>query len=321
MSLSSRENIMRVTRRSLLWFVLLACTRLVLAQTAEVTRNVNLRADPSTDNPPIRLLTPPEVVTLLEPDKTAGYYHVRTAANEEGWVWGPNVNVQTIPAPTPTPTGAGAGAPASAIDPNWPKPTPVEITFHAGSGTCGPDGTGDTATNHLKNRVDVPPDYHAVTFGAVTSLPKLPPGSPTKRSSPHWPTVAPQITPLEGVPISVVGFIFSIKPQGAEGTNCSFTGAGETDWHVPFVLHSGDLEKTAIVVELTPRVHKDHPNWTTANLTPSGPKPSFRISGWLMFDPDHPAHLGHFRQTLWEVHPVMKIEVEQGGVWKDLDEP
>lgn len=34
---------------------------------------VNLRSDPSTENPPIRLLTPPEQVELLKPDKTGGY--------------------------------------------------------------------------------------------------------------------------------------------------------------------------------------------------------------------------------------------------------
>jgi hypothetical protein len=47
-----------------------------------------------------------------------------------------------------------------------------------------------------------------------------------------------------------------------------------------------------------------------------------------MFDPDHPSQLydpanpnkkNKHRQTLWEVHPVTKIEVFQGGAWVDLD--
>ena len=305
-------------RKSLACVCLFLAASWSLAQQAEVTRNVNLRGDPSAANPPIRLLTPPEVVTLIEPDKTSGYYHVRTTANEEGWLWGRNVKVQATRMSAPA-----GGAPADAIDPNWPKPNPVEITFQTGSGTCGPDGVGDTETNHLKNRVDVPNanDYHEVTFSAVTTLPRLPKGSPTRRNSPNWPNVAPQITPLEGAPIAVVGFIFSIKKQGAEGTNCSFTGANEVDWHVPLVSNASDDETTAIVVELTPRIRKEHlQHWTDANLTPSGSKPKFRISGWLMYDPNHPAHLGKFRQTLWEIHPVTKIEVEQGGVWKSLDE-
>ena len=44
-------------------------------------------------------------------------------------------------------------------------------------------------------------------------------------------------------------------------------------------------------------------------------------TGWLMFDPDHPSHLGVFRSTLWECHPNTKIEVWQNGAWVDLGEP
>jgi hypothetical protein len=43
-------------------FLLLLVAFPLHAQQAEVTHNVNLRADPSTDNPPIRLLVPPERV-------------------------------------------------------------------------------------------------------------------------------------------------------------------------------------------------------------------------------------------------------------------
>ena len=76
-----------------------------LAQQGEVIHNVNLRKDPYTKNPPKRLLTPPEVVTLLEPRKTAGYYHVQTGQGENGWVWSPNVQViQATPTPTPVPS-------------------------------------------------------------------------------------------------------------------------------------------------------------------------------------------------------------------------
>jgi hypothetical protein len=44
-----------------------------------------------------------------------------------------------------------------------------------------------------------------------------------------------------------------------------------------------------------------------------------RFSGWLLFDPEHKNHLGRFRQTLWEIHPITKIEVSTDGEWVDLD--
>jgi hypothetical protein len=30
-------------------------------------------------------------------------------------------------------------------------------------------------------------------------------------------------------------------------------------------------------------------------------------------------HIGTFRTTLWEIHPITKIEVWQGGAWVDLE--
>jgi hypothetical protein len=57
---------------SILVLILLTGT-LALAQEAVVTRNVNLRRDPSTSQPPIRMLVPPDTVELLEPDKANGH--------------------------------------------------------------------------------------------------------------------------------------------------------------------------------------------------------------------------------------------------------
>src|SRR5271169_4831970 len=86
------------------------------AQQVEVTHDVNLRADPSTDIPPIRLLTSPEQVQLLEPGKTTGYYHVRTSQAEKGWVWAKNVHVfaaSTAPTPTPRPVATATPTPTA----------------------------------------------------------------------------------------------------------------------------------------------------------------------------------------------------------------
>ena len=57
-----------------------------------------------------------------------------------------------------------------------------------------------------------------------------------------------------------------------------------------------------------------NPSWTKANLNKiRGQK--VRITGWLMYDFEHPPQVGKTRGTLWEVHPVMKIEVLQDGQW------
>jgi hypothetical protein len=45
-----------------------------------------------------------------------------------------------------------------------------------------------------------------------------------------------------------------------------------------------------------------------------------RISGWLMYDSEHVNVIGTQRATVWEVHPITKIEVQKDGQWVDLDD-
>ena len=65
------------------------------AQTAVVLQNTNLRRDPSTAQAPIRLLTPQEQLQVLSLTPTNGYYNVATAQNEQGWVFGQFIEIDT----------------------------------------------------------------------------------------------------------------------------------------------------------------------------------------------------------------------------------
>jgi Bacterial SH3 domain len=89
------------------------------AQDATVTRNVNMRSEPTTASPSIRLLNPPEKVTLVEAEASSGYYHVKTEDGAEGWVWGRNIRLGSVSAATSSPSsmaapngGAGKAGPA-----------------------------------------------------------------------------------------------------------------------------------------------------------------------------------------------------------------
>jgi uncharacterized protein YraI len=326
--------------RSLRRFLLLLLwVTSVAAQTATVSRNVNLRPDPSTDNDPIQKLTRGMQVQLIEPDPTSGFLHVRVN-DQTGWVWGKSVKVQS--APSPVSSGGAAtpeeGAPASEVASNWEKPAPQDNVFHSGEGDCGETGDGgDTNTNERKNRVDVAAEYHPVTWDAINSL-KYPQGA--KKSRMDW-TEAQlgQIAPFEGAALSVEGYLYKVKVEssspnassGGESTNCHARLANDVDWHMPLTANVGEGQDVAIIVETTPRVRHAHPNWTTARLKPwtahMGNQPNtnynhqkVRISGWLMLDPEHQDMInGGLRSTLWEIHPITKIEVWNNGQWLDLD--
>src|SRR5437899_8454603 len=85
-------------------------------QTVTVVHNVNLRPDPSTEYPPIRLLTPSEPpLALLEPVPESGYYHVKTSAGAEGYVWSRG----WLPR-LPRPRTRSSLAPASTGQRAWP---------------------------------------------------------------------------------------------------------------------------------------------------------------------------------------------------------
>jgi uncharacterized protein YraI len=327
-------------KRLLRTFVLLLLwVTSVAAQTAIVTRNVNLRPDPSTDNAPVQKLTRGMQVHLVEPDSTSGFLHVEVSG-QTGWVWAKSVKIQQAPSPASSGNaGTSEGSlPASEISPDWDKPAPQDHVFHSGEGDCGETGDGgDTKTNQRKNRVDVPSEYHPVTWDAINTL-KYPQGAP--RSRMEWTqNQLGQILAFEGAALTVEGYLYKVKVEssspsassGGESTNCHAKLANDVDWHMPLTANVGEGEDVAIIVETTPRVREAHSKWTTARLKPwtahTGNQSNsnynhqkVRISGWLMLDPEHQDMINSgLRSTLWEIHPITKIEVWNNGQWLDLD--
>jgi uncharacterized protein YgiM (DUF1202 family) len=309
---------MRRFRFVFLFASLLVTTVCAAQQQATAKHNVNLRRDPSTHNPPISLLLPGEVLQLVETDQTNSYYHVHTSDGTDGWVWARNVTIQ---APSNSGGGGSPDTPETAISTSWDKPAPVSNTLLGEEGSCGQTGDGgDTDTNLRKNRVDVPSNYHLVTWDAINSLQY--PNAPHSRMQWTADQLA-EITPYEGVAVSAVGYLYNVKVESrgsGESTNCHFTKPADVDWHMYFVRDAGGGEAVAVIAETTPRVRQNHPNWDVAKLKPwTGTGASVRLSGWLMLDPEHPDVVGKYRGTIWEIHPVTKIEVQQHGTWVDAD--
>jgi len=308
----------------------LASPMLCAGTEAVVTHHATLRSDPSSQHRPILVLESGEDVEVLDVTPTHRYYHVRTADGTEGWVYSRNLEIITTettpdtphsPAASTTPSNTSPPGISTGFSPNWDRPVPAGNTFEGPDGECGPSGDGgDSFTNLRKNRTDVPQSYHEVTWKALQSLPY----PVARRSLDQWtPQQIAEIKPYEGVPVSITGYLLAIKVEdrgSGESTNCHFVNPEEVDWHMPFTEHPGDGEDTAVVVETSPRVRKSHPKWTTANLAPwVNSHAQVRISGWTLLDPEHRAHLGKYRSTLWEVHPVTKIEVFNDGQWLDVD--
>jgi hypothetical protein len=107
-----------------LGIVLSGAVGLAAEQQAAVRRNVNLRSDPSTENPPIELISADSIVTLLNRTPQNGYYHVRAADRQEGWVWANNI---ALASQTSNPTTPSPAAALSAPSPNGERQAPPEL--------------------------------------------------------------------------------------------------------------------------------------------------------------------------------------------------
>jgi uncharacterized protein YraI len=91
---------------------------LLTAQQATVKRNVNLRSDPSTSNPPIELLPSGATLTILDSTPQGGYYRAKAEDGQIGWVWSKNISVAlALVNPSQTPQAASAApGPAAQCD-------------------------------------------------------------------------------------------------------------------------------------------------------------------------------------------------------------
>jgi uncharacterized protein YraI len=265
-------------------------------QTAVVTRNVNLRTGPSTSNSVVRLLHPPDELTVLDPAKHAGYFEVRTAGGSHGWVWANNIRVTGTLPPAVVSDSTAAGPP---------------VVYRG----CPPEGSAASAdyraSNEKKNRVQAPSPTDIDSTATLASL--LVHGAPT-----DW---------NDGGGASIVGYVYNVKPGGEETVNCGDTAALYKDTHIELVGSPSDTRAIQrVIVEVTPRwrafmTQQGVTWWTTDSLRHRLKGHWVRFTGWLFWDfthadeaeLTHPGGANNWRATAWEVHPVTAIRVCPGS--------
>lgn len=316
-------------------------------QVVRTETRVHLRAQPSADARSIRVLASLERLTATGAREEGfgvvrGWLPVRTTRNERGWVAMRFVfeDEESPATPAVAPSASSRrrvtvfvdlDSPADEIDLSWFKSEPRHSTLrHSSDGTsCGPRGNGDSETFRRKNRNDYPDTAYAIQFAAIRGLALedgiRANGQAVPRDRPFPGDVNRAIDGHEGIAVTITGFASFLNQRGSqEGTNCHFTGELNTDWHLTITETEDEDQSDGIIVEPTPRFIQRHPNWRRANLrnrvgdlrTSSD---SVRVTGFLFFDPDHRADIGRRRFTMWELHPVTRIELFANNRWIDLD--
>jgi hypothetical protein len=107
-------------KMAMLTLCLLASPSFLAAQQSAVKRNVTPRSDPSTASPAIELLRSGATLTMLDSSLQGGFYHVKAAGDQEGWVWSRNIIVPlTSPTAPQVPSAIPPGAAAQCDDSLW----------------------------------------------------------------------------------------------------------------------------------------------------------------------------------------------------------
>jgi hypothetical protein len=199
------------------------------------------------------------------------------------------------------------------------KPTPQGRTFN--NCPARGDDRGDQDLNFLKNRIDVADAWIPVGFNAV--LNQSFPRTVGRRDRSRWTAEdLAAVQKYEGIPISIVGYFVWAKDEDKESCNCHIDDKSMFDihtWLTKAPVEARDRTH-AIVAEVTPRLKPEHPNWTQAKIRKlAREKKKVRVSGWLLLDQEHPEQLDDTRGTLWEIHPIMQIEVWENEAWLPLD--
>ena len=120
------------------------------------------------------------------------------------------------------------------------------------------------------------------------------------------------------------GYVFFVKPGGAETCNCKATDKSLYDTHIE--LTTGPLPSETdgsqqVIVEVTPRIRdikkQKGVDWSTTALKKSVQGQRVRITGWMFWDDEHknraenthPHDADNWRATAWEIHPITDIEI------------
>jgi hypothetical protein len=197
-----------------------------------------------------------------------------------------------------------------------PKPLPVDSAFDG----CGPDGSQpDYQLNRRKNRIDEGA-YLPVPWKLIARLPW--PRQVGYRFRNQWGSgETRQVARYEGAPVRVEGYLIGYRLEVPEPPNCYAKDPEHKDYHMWFSEKPRDKRAGAIVVEITPRIRVKHPAWTEDRLAAlQESQARLRVSGWLMLDQMHSEKVGGNRATLWEVHPIMRLEWQRrDSSWVSLD--
>lgn len=122
----------------------------------------------------------------------------------------------------------------------------------------------------------------------------------------------------------IKGYVVNVKVGGIETANCHAKDPLDRDTHIELALASAASETERVIVEVTPWWRKrgeddegQEVDWRTSSLRDALIGRKVSVRGWLLEDLEHkgqakntnPGGDHDWRATIWEIHPITRIEV------------
>jgi hypothetical protein len=211
----------------------------------------------------------------------------------------------------------------------WPNLDVLDEYPNETGDTCPLSGNANPQTekgkvNALKNRYTLPTNgFETMLLSQLFALPSGTASTPPTSADPN-----------HNRAVTVVGYVREVKPGGTRGEscNCKATRRDLVDTHIEIVLDPNSHDETGkgmVVVETTERIRRlAHEGLLTSNIGNDWSHQALRdrllgrwvkLSGWLFYDVSHHKESwrvdpqnrlpnNNWRETGWEIHPVMGIE-------------
>jgi hypothetical protein len=220
---------------------------------------------------------------------------------------------------------------------------------------CSPTGKYDGYLNYLKNQNPPRDSKPALVFTSLNDYHDLESRTPKELGKSNHADLKDQLAAMgEGHPAAVIGYLYYVKQEGAESSNCELTAPEDTDYHIgigfdksvaasgmphakPTAADKTALKQTAAVVEMTPQYRDSFALEWTIDAVKAVLGKQVKVIGQLMADNEHNVTkdncglAGHgencWRASIWELHPVTSFQVctlkdglctQNGPGWADI---
>ncbi|HYL09257.1 MAG TPA: hypothetical protein VEU31_00845 [Candidatus Acidoferrales bacterium] len=265
--------------------------------------------------------------------------------------------------------GPKAGAPGAVVPPGGPVPVACEEVqdfedCHSRYPAGCTQGSGkpnyDAYLNVLKNQLIPPASVNPVKFlTSKADYAQLDKAIPAQLASKNHLTFKDALIQAgETQPTGLIGYLFYVKAEGAESSNCQLPqdqALRDIDYHIGIGFDQSlaaqlvakkkvpahSLSSNAVIVEMTPhfRANFEEGKWTVPELTNVlGRK--VKVVGQLMVDNEHNLSSQNcamaksagdlascWRMSVWELHPVISFQVcktdactQNSTDWVELDQ-